>query len=70
MSKRIDKSSLRIIANDLNKCSDDLLQVYPYLTISEEGLRYGNKNNIKYTITQLRYDCYQLTGVLMEVLDD
>lgn len=70
MSKKIDKGSLRIIANDLNRCADELIQVYPYLFISDDGLKYGNKNNIKDTITQLRYDCYQITGILMEVLDD
>lgn len=70
MEKKIDKGSLRRIANDLNNCADSLIQIYPYTYISDDGLKWGNKNNIKDTIKQLKYDSYLITGELMEALDD
>ena len=71
MGKRFDKGQLRIIAENINRCADDLIQVYPYIFISDAGLRYGNKQtNIKDTIIMLKYNSYLITKELMEVLDD
>ena len=71
MGKRLDKGQMRIIADNINRCADDLIQVYPYVEVSDEGHRYGNKQtNIKDTIIMLKYCNYLITRELMEALDD
>lgn len=68
--EKIDKLALKTAIEDTNKIADHLITLYPYLYISSDEDRFGDKSEIKEDIKELKYLSYMLSRELMKIIDN
>lgn len=64
------KEALRDSITGINSITDDIILLYPYIDVRDDGLMYGNKNTLRRDIEILSSIRKKLIDVLMEELDE
>lgn len=64
------KEALRDSITAINSITDDIILLYPYIDVRDDGLMYGNKNTLRRDIEILSSIRKKLIDVLMEELDE
>lgn len=64
------KEALRDSITAVNSITDDIILLYPYIDVRDDGLIYGNKNTLRQDIEILSSIRKKLIDVLMEELDE
>ena len=63
------KEALRDSIISINNITNDIILLYPYIDIRDEGLKYGNKNVFRRDIEILSSIRQKLIDVLMDEID-
>lgn len=66
---KIDKFSLKQAIESTNKIADHLITLYPYLYLTSDGDKFGDKSDIKEDIKELKYLSYMLSRELLKLFD-
>ena len=64
------KEALRNIIKDISNITDEIILIYPYIDIMDDGLRYGNKKIIRGDIEKLNVIRSTLPDILLDELDN
>lgn len=64
------KEALRDSITAINSITDDIILLYSYIDVRDDGLMYGNKNTLRRDIEILSSIRKKLIDVLMEELDE
>ena len=67
--EEIDKYSLRQAIEGTDKIANHLIVLYPYLYLTSDGDKFGNKSDIKEDIKELKYLSYMLSRELWKIID-
>lgn len=63
------KDALRDSITGINSITDDIILLYPYIDVRDDGLMYGNKSMLKRDIEILSSIRKKLIDVLIDEID-